>query len=111
VNSFIDDRFDLTLECIRLFYAGQQSPLYDTLKRYKDFFDLFKNFKGFIDFFLLNDLVDDNENIKFYLPFDNFKTRPSFADIEEYLTYKKGVMNFIKARNQRIDNHANQQTT
>jgi hypothetical protein len=60
---------------------------------------------------LLNDLVDEDENIKFYLPFDNFKTRPTFADIEEYLTYKKGVMDFIKARNKLIDNYANKQTT
>ncbi len=111
VNSLIDDRFDLTLECIRLFYVGQQSPLYDTFTRYKNFFDLFDNFKGYIDFFLLNDLVDENKNIKFYLPFDNFKTRPTFADIEEYLTYKKGVMDFIKARNKRIYNYANKQTT
>lgn len=111
VNSLIDDRFDLTLECIRLFYVGQQSPLYDTLKRYKNFFDLFDNFKGYIDHFLLNDLVDENENIRFYLPFDHFKTRPIFADVEDYLTYKKGVMNFIKARNERIDNYANRQTT
>lgn len=111
VISLIDDRFDLTLECIRLFYEGQQSPLYDTFKRYKNFFDLFDNFKVYIDFFLLNDLVDENENIKFYLPFDNFKTKPTFADVEEYLTYKKGVMDFIKARNKRIDNYANKQTT
>lgn len=111
VNSLIDDRFDLTLECIRLFYAGQQSPLNDTFRRYKNFFNLFDNFKGYIDFFLLNDLVDVNENIKFYLPFDNFKTKPTFADAEEYLTYKKGVMDFIKARNKRIDNYANKQTT
>jgi len=32
VNSLIDDRFDLTLECIRLFYMGLRSPLYDTLE-------------------------------------------------------------------------------
>lgn len=72
---------------------------------------MFDNFKGYIDFFLLNDLVDENENIKFYLPFDNFKTRPTFTDVQEYLTYKKGVMDFIKARNKRIDNYANKQTT
>lgn len=109
VNSLIDDRFDLTLECIRLFYAGQQSPLYDTFNRYKNFFDLFVNFKGFIDFFLLNDLVDEKENIKFYLPFDNFKTKPTFVEVDEYLAYQKGVIDFIKARNKRIENYANKQ--
>ena len=36
---------------------------------------------------------------------------PTFADTEEYLIYKKGVMDFIKARNKRIDNYANKQTT
>lgn len=107
VNSYIDDRFDLTLECIRLFYIGQQNPLYDTFLRYKDFFDLFENFNGYINFFLLNDLIDCNENIRFYLPFDNFKTKPSFADIGEYLIYKKGVMDFVKARNKRINKYAN----
>ena len=76
-----------------------------------NFFDLFENFKGYIDFFLLNDLVDENQRIKFYLPFDNFITKPTFADIDEYLVYKNGVMNFIKARNRRIDNYANKQTT
>jgi hypothetical protein len=111
VNSLIDDRFDLTLECIRLFYAVQQSPLFDTLKRYKNFFDLFGNFKGYIEFFLLNDLVDENENVKFYLPFNNFTKRPTFQYVEEYLIYKKGVMDFIKARNKRIDDYAKQQTS
>lgn len=102
VNSYIDDRFDLTLECIRLFYSGQQSPLYDTLLRYKDFFDLFGNFIGYIQFFLLDDLVDANQQIKFYLPFDNFNTKPIFTNIDEYVAYKKGVINFVKARNRRI---------
>src|SRR5690606_30133904 len=70
-NGLIDDRFDLTLECIRLCYLGQQSPLYNPLLRYKNFFDLFENFTGYIEFFLLDDLVDENQQIKFYLPFDN----------------------------------------
>ena len=111
VDSLIDDRFDLTLECIRLFYLGQKSPLYDTLLRYKSFFDLFESFIGYIRFFLLEDLVDENQKIKFYLPFDNFATNPTFLDIDEYLTYKNGVMNFIKSRNKRIETYANQQTT
>lgn len=69
INSLIDDRFDLTLECIRRFYLGQISPLYDTLVRYKYFFDLFDNFIGYIHFFLLEDLIDENQKIRFYLPF------------------------------------------
>ena len=105
VNSLIDDRFDLTLECVRLFYLGQKSPLYDTLLRYKDFFDLFDNFIGYIQFFLLDDMLDENKRIKFYLPFDNFKTRPNFSDINEYKLYKKRVINFINSRNKRIDNY------
>lgn len=105
VNSYIDDRFDLTLECIRLFYLGENSPLYDTLLRYKNFFNLFHNFESYINFFLLNDLVDEELNIKFYLPFDNFKTKPTFANIDDYLSYKKEVIKFIHARNKRIENY------
>jgi hypothetical protein len=108
VNSLIDDRFDLTLECIRLYYKGIQNPLYDTLIHYKYFFDLFENFKGYVDFFLLNDLIDKNENIKFYLPFDNFKKKPTFSEVDEYLIYKKKVTDFINARNKRMDNYVNQ---
>ncbi len=103
VNSLIDDRFDLTLECIRRFYQGQESPLFETLLRYKAFFDLFGSFTGYVQFFLLDDLVDENEGIKFYLPFDGFQTRPMFSDVEDYLQYKKGVMSFIAARNRRIE--------
>ena len=105
VNRFIDDRFDLTLECIRRFYEGQTSPLYDTLLRYKSFFDLFGRFSDYVAFFLFDDLLGDDQEIKFYLPFDDFKTPPKFSDIDDYLLYKKRVMNFIKLRNQRIRNY------
>ncbi len=105
VNSLIDDRFDLTLECIRLFYAGEKSPLYDTLLRYEDFFYLFDDFMGYIHFFFLDDLANENNKIKFYLPFDDFKTRPSFSDVSQYLLYKKRVVGFITLRNKRIENY------
>lgn len=111
VNSLIDDRFDLTLECIRLFYLGQKSPLYDTFLRYKNFFDLFDSFIGYVQFFLLNDLIDENQKIKFYLPFDDFRTPPSFSDIDEYLLYKKRVVNFIMSRNKRIENYTEAQVS
>ena len=48
------------------------SPLYDTLLRYKDFFDLFENFNNYVIFFLLDDLIDEKGKIKFYLQFESF---------------------------------------
>lgn len=104
-NVLIDDRFDLTLECIRRFYSGQTSPLYDTLLKYKNFFDLFGNFAGYIRFFLLEDLTHENQQVKFYLPFDEFKTPPTFSGVDDYLLYKKGVMNFVRQRNERIKDY------
>ena len=106
INSLIDDRFDLTLECIRLFYVGKKSPLYDTLLRYRKFFELFDDFGGYVDFFFLDDLIDENDRIKFYLPFNDFRTRPSFSDVNQYLLYKEKVVAFIQARNKRIENYA-----
>lgn len=107
INAYINDRFDLTLECIHRFYLGEESPLYGTFDRYKEFFELFDNFEGYIDFFLLNDLVNSQGQIKFYLPFDNFKTRPIFESIDEYLIYKDKTLKFISARNSRIEQFFN----
>ena len=105
VNRFIDDRFDLTLECIRRFYHGENSPLFDTLLRYNSFFDLFDDFMGYINYFLLDDLINENNKIKFYLPFDGFKTPPTFSDVDQYLLYKEGVIDFVIARKNRIVNY------
>ncbi len=103
-NRKIDDRFDLTLECIRRFYLGIDSPLYNTFLRYRDFFDLFRDFHGYIDFFLLQDLVSENyTEIKFYLSFDNFMSVPNFHCIDDYLLYQEQVVDFINKRNNRID--------
>jgi hypothetical protein len=103
LNKKIMDRFDLTLECIRLYYQNKESPLSETLERYIDFFALFESFEGYIDFFLLQDLIIDNSvSINFFLPFDNFQTVPLPSNIKEYNIYKSNVMNFISARNRRI---------
>ncbi len=106
VNSLIDDRFDLTLECIRRFYSGIGSPLYKTLQRYKSFFELFQDFEGYTRFFLLDDLVDENRNIRFYLPFDGFTAPPIFRDTSDYLDYKHNVLKFIHSRNRRIADYS-----
>lgn len=107
-NKLIDDRFDLTLECIRRFYIGQTSPLYETLMRYENFFKLFNDFTNYVGFFLLQDLVDEKTNtVKFYLPFDDFKTPPLFSNPEDYLIYKKGLLNFNSQRKLRIEEYSN----
>jgi len=105
----IDDRFDLTLECIRLWYLGGDSPLYKHIDRYKEFFELFVNFKGYVDFFLLNDLVDENyEKVNFWLTFVDFsKIKPIPRDEKEYRYYMKKVTKFVNARNKRIIKYIN----
>jgi hypothetical protein len=99
----IKDRFDLTLECIRRHYLGESNPLGDTLERYADFFGLFQNFRGYVEFFLLQDMVtDDFSTVKFFAPFDDFKTSPMPSTTNAYTAYKQLAVGFIKARNRRI---------
>jgi hypothetical protein len=107
IARLIDDRFDLTLECIRRFYIGEPSPLTDALDRYGAFFRLFETFKGYVDFFLLNDLVDHHGGVKFYLPFDDFQSPPEFKSVQEYLVYKNRVESFIESRSRRIESYSN----
>lgn len=99
----IEDRFDLTLECIRLFYLKIENPLTNTLNRYKKFFDLFTDFKGYVEYFLLQDLVDASfSKIKFWHPFESFKNSPLPSNYNDYLGYKVRLSDFVKARNKRI---------
>jgi len=102
ISRLIDDRFDLTLECIKRFYFNEPSPLEETFMRYASFFRLFETFENYIHFFLLNDLVDQHGEVKFYLPFDNFQSPPKFKNKEDYAIYKKGAVKFINSRNRRI---------
>ncbi len=104
VNKKIRDRFDLTLECIRKYYKNENSPLNETFKRYKQFFNLFDSFKGYVDFFLLQDLVtNDYSSIKYLIPFESFENYPLPNDIEEYKQYKYNLSNFVLARSQRME--------
>jgi len=99
----IGDRFDLTLECIRRHYSGDNSPLSSVLSRYSLFFHLFSNFRGYVEFFLLNDLVaDDFSNVKISVPFDDFNGSPIPNDVYEYKAYENAARKFIEARNQRM---------
>ena len=103
VNKLISDRIDLTLECIRRHYNGESSPLAETLALYAGFFSLFGSFQSYVQFFLLQDLVNETfSTVKFFIPFDDFKTPAIPVTLTEYLTYKNKAIIFISARKQRI---------
>jgi hypothetical protein len=99
----IKDRFDLTMECIRRHYSGEESPLSPVLARYKDFFELFRDFKGYTEFFLLEDLVtEDYSAVKLFMPFEDFTKSPLPGTIESYRAYQQHALQFINSRNRRI---------
>lgn len=99
----IADRFDLTLECIRRHYRGEESPLGTALTRYGDFFARFHDFRGYVEFFLLQDLVAvDYSVVRFFTPFAEFRSRPVPTDLDDYLEFKRSSLMFVEARNRRI---------
>ena len=62
----------------------------ETLKRYSSFFKLFVNFQSYVDFFLLQDLVDNNySEIKYFIPFKSFGESPLPGDTNHYKLYKE----------------------
>ena len=103
-NQKIADRFDLTLECIRLHYLGMSNPLQEVLTQNAAFFKLFENFAGYVDFFLLQDLVDANyESINLFIPIKQiFESSPLPTSKEEYLQYMRSSTRFTAKRNERI---------
>lgn len=101
----IKDRFDLTLECIRLFYEDKNSKLYNVLKIDAEFFKLFVDFKGYVDFFFLNDLVsEDYKKVKLFIGTneDAFKRNPLPQNKGEWEKLFASQMDFLENRNDRI---------
>ena len=103
-NKYICDRLDLTLECIRRHYSGEQSPLSNVLVNDADFFDLFVDFKGFVDYFFFQDLVlEDYSGIKFWIDIDDFRTiYPMPKTVRQYLRFLDDELSFVNKRNGRI---------
>jgi hypothetical protein len=99
----IEDRIDLTLECIRLHYLDRHNPLGKALDAYASFFALFDDFPGYCEFFLLGDLLSADGEVRFFLPFKEFGGPVLPADPAEYEDYRQAVMAFVRARNARID--------
>ncbi len=62
----IQDRFDLTLECIRRMYESGfptgSNPLFDMSKEDKEYFEMFGSFGNYAKFFCLNKSYDGKHN-------------------------------------------------
>lgn len=98
----IRDRFDLTLEAIRRHYVGEKSPIAETLNAYRDFFALFESFYGYVEFFLLQDLVDETGAVRFYLPYEGFDKSPLPKTFEQYQQFRARQLEFVALRNSRM---------
>lgn len=108
----IADRLDLTVECIRLAYEDRfesdVNPLGRALERYWSFFKLFGDFQGYIQFWLLEDLLDDSqERVHFFLEdvnhYDFTSGRPLPTTVAEYDRYLGNAQEFVRKRNQRME--------
>ena len=108
VHRRIADRFDLTLECIRLHYIDPRAdnPLAERLAHYADFFALFGDFHGYVRHFLLEDLVTDDQKAVLSLmtgePLGEFSTPALAGSPEQYAGYRQRSIAFVNARNARI---------
>ena len=102
-NKMVMDRWDLTLECIRRFYSGEESPLTWCLEQDKEFFELFVDFRGYVDFFLLQDCVStDYSEVKMWLDTEPFVQDPSPTNVEDYLKWIEKEIEFVNKRNKRV---------
>ena len=103
LNRLIRDRWDLTLECIRRFYAHEESPLSTVLEVDRNFFELFFDFKGYVDYFYLQDCVSDNyRKVNFWIGDGSFEVNPFPKSVNEYLQWIENQLCFIEQRNNRI---------
>ena len=102
-NKRISDRWDLTLECIRRFYEGEESPIFWCLAQDKVFFDLFVDFRGYVDFFFLQDCVSpDYSEVRLWLGNEPFEDDPLPENVEDYLSWIRSNLDFVEKRNRRI---------
>ena len=102
-NRLISDRWDLTLECIRRYYKGEDSPLYKTILRDKAFFDLFIDFKGYVDFFFLQDAVtEDYSGVNIWCGNVEFKEDGLPKTVDDYFLFIEREFDFLGKRNARI---------
>ena len=102
-NNRIKDRWDRTLECIRLHYLGRPNPLENVLGDDSWFYDKFIDFQGYVDFFFLQDCVtSDYSEVVSWLGDMDFDTPALPRDVDEYRIWIDANMDFVRRRNRRI---------
>ncbi len=124
----IQDRFDLTLECIRRMYESGfptgSNPLFDMSKEDKEYFEMFGSFENYAKFFCLNKSYDGkhnwvtedcsavydlmSENGEDTLSKEGWPTEILHCDykseekIAKWWTFYRNIMSRLDARNQQI---------
>lgn len=105
-NALISDRWDLTLECIRRYYAGEESPLSKVIESDQKFYDLFVNFKGYVDFFFLQDCVsEDYSTVDIWCGDASFEKSGLPETVEDYFNFINKEHMFLDKRNNRIQDY------
>ncbi len=102
-NNRIRGRWDFVLECVRRHYSGEDSPLYDCMRRDRLFYDLFVDFNGFIDFFYLNDFINSDGTVKMLLQTELFEMNPVPRNWDEYKKWFGTNIELVKKRNSRME--------
>ena len=106
MNILISDRWDLTLECIRRHYTGEESPLSKVIESDKAFYDLFVDFKGYVEFFFLQDCVsEDYSSVNIWIGDASFKKSGLPETVEEYIQFLVKEHIFLDKRNRRIQEY------
>ena len=105
-NLRIADRWDLTLECIRRHYAGEESPLSKVIESDNAFYDLFVDFKGYVDFFFMQDCVSaDYSSVDIWMGDAPFEKNGLPETVEDYFSFLAKEHIFLDKRNSRIQEY------
>ena len=105
MSAKVHDRIDYTLECIKRYYEKtDDNPLIKAIEKSGAFFKLFNSFKEYVDFFFMNDLIDESGNVIGFTGLIDFNN-PFPKTSEEYMTYLKNTMSFVEKRNRRIQEY------
>ena len=64
-------------------------------------------FQGYVDFFLLQDFVDDEYQVNILTDFDDFQSSPLPQTVEQYTAYLQDLTEVLTLRAKRIERYIN----